>query len=270
MARRGFIVVLDVGKSLSKLTLWSPERQMVARRTRANLSYAADGFVSLDVPGITAWLAQGLTEFAGLGDIAAIIPAAHGAAACLVDAHGLSAAPLDYDAKPPMDIRRRYQTVRDPFALTGSPCLPGGLNLGAQFYWLEKAAPERMRDAQILTWPQYWSWALCGIAATEVTSLGCHSDLWMPIAGEPSPLAVSRGWRRSWRRCVRPAKCWARCRRHGARVAACRAIVWCYAASMTATPLCWRRANIRKLQAGPAPCCPPAPGSSPCAVWRLG
>ena len=194
MARRGFIVVLDVGKSLSKLTLWSPERQMVARRARANLSYNADGFVSLDVPGITAWLAQGLTEFAGLGDIAAIIPAAHGAAACLVDAHGLRAAPLDYDAKPPMDIRRRYQTVRDPFALTGSPCLPGGLNLGAQFCWLEKAAPERMRDAQILTWPQYWSWALCGIAATEVTSLGCHSDLWMPIAGEPSPLAVSRGW----------------------------------------------------------------------------
>jgi sugar (pentulose or hexulose) kinase len=194
MARRGFIVILDVGKSLSKLTLWSPERQMVARRSRTNLSHRVDGLLCLDVPGITAWLAQSLAEFASLGDIAAIIPAAHGAAGCLVDERGLRAAPLDYDAKPPLEIRRRYQTTRDPFAVTGSPCLPGGLNLGAQFYWLEKVAPERMRNAQILTWPQYWAWLLCGIAATEVTSLGCHSDLWMPIAGKPSPMAVSRGW----------------------------------------------------------------------------
>lgn len=194
MARRGFIVVLDVGKSLSKLTLWSPERRMVARRTRANLSHRVDGFLSLDVPGITAWLAQSLTEFASLGEIAAIIPAAHGAAGCLVDEQGLRAAPLDYDAKPPADIRRRYQASRNSFHLTGSPCLPGGLNLGAQLDWLESVAPERMRGAQLITWPQYWSWLLCGIAASEVTSLGCHSDLWMPVAGEPSPLAVSRGW----------------------------------------------------------------------------
>jgi sugar (pentulose or hexulose) kinase len=55
-------------------------------------------------------------------------------------------------------------------------------------------APERIRDAQVLTWPQYWSWLLCGVAATEVTSLGCHSDLWMPMTGRPSPMAVSRGW----------------------------------------------------------------------------
>jgi sugar (pentulose or hexulose) kinase len=192
--RRGFIVVLDVGKSLSKLTLWSPGRRMVARRAHANLSCSVGGFLSLDVAGITAWLTQTLTEFAGLGDIAAIIPAAHGAAGCLVDESGLRAAPLDYDAAPPRDLWLSYQAARDPFDLTGSPCLPGGLNLGAQLHWLEHVAPEAMRDAQILTWPQYWSWLLCGVAASEVTSLGCHSDLWMPIAGQPSPLAVSRGW----------------------------------------------------------------------------
>jgi sugar (pentulose or hexulose) kinase len=194
MVRRGFIVVLDVGKTLSKLTLWSPERQMMARRMRANHSSTIDGLLSLDVPGVTAWLAETLTDFARQGDIAAIIPVAHGAAGCLIDEQGMAAPALDYEAKPPDDIRRHYRAARDPFGLTGSPCLPGGLNFGSQLHWLENVAPDRVRNAQVLTWPQYWSWLLCGTASTEVTSLGCHSDLWMPMAAKPSPMAISRGW----------------------------------------------------------------------------
>jgi sugar (pentulose or hexulose) kinase len=185
---------LDVGKSLTKLTLWSPERQMAARRTRANFAGTSGDFLTLDVPGITSWLQESLMDFARQGDIAAIIPVGHGAAGCLVDEQGLCATPLDYDAKLPADIRQGYHAARDPFGLTGSPCLPGGLNFGAQLYWLESVATERVRNAQVLTWPQYWAWMLCGVAATEVTSLGCHSDLWMPLADRPSPMAVSRGW----------------------------------------------------------------------------
>ena len=196
--RRGYIVVLDVGKSLTKLTLWSPQRRMVDRRARANLSHDVDGFLCLDVPGITSWLEETLSQFARQGDIAAIIPVGHGAAACLVDDRGLAQPSLDYEDTPPEDLHGSYNAARDPFNITGSPCLPGGLNLGAQLFWLENAASrgtqDRAHDAQILTWPQYWSWLLCGIAASEVTSLGCHSDLWMPLAGGPSPLAVSRGW----------------------------------------------------------------------------
>jgi sugar (pentulose or hexulose) kinase len=192
--RRGFIIVLDVGKSLSKLTLWSPGRHMVSRRVRVNLSRTTDDFLYLDTPGITAWLEEVLAEFARMGDIAAIIPVGHGAAACLVDDMRISLPPLDYEARLPADLSDGYRAARDPFDLTGSPSLPGGLNLGAQLFWLENTEPSRARQARILTWPQYWAWLLCGIAATEVTSLGCHSDLWMPRTAEPSPLAVSRGW----------------------------------------------------------------------------
>ena len=192
--RRGSIVVLDIGKSLTRLTLWSPTRQLVARRARANCSQTADGFLALDVPGITTWLAETLREFAGHGDIAAIIPVGHGAAACLVDDDGLCAPPLDYESLPPAEIWRDYRAVRDPFDVTGSPCLPGGLNLGAQLYWLDSVTSGRAREAQILTWPQYWAWVLSGVTASEVTSLGCHSDLWNPLDGAPSPLAQARGW----------------------------------------------------------------------------
>jgi len=46
----------------------------------------------------------------------------------------------------------------------------------------------------ILPWAQYWSWLLSGVAASEVTSLGCHTDLWRPFERRPSDLAIKRGW----------------------------------------------------------------------------
>jgi sugar (pentulose or hexulose) kinase len=46
----------------------------------------------------------------------------------------------------------------------------------------------------LVPWAQYWSWLLSGVAASEVTSLGCHTDLWQPLARKPSDLAVRRGW----------------------------------------------------------------------------
>ena len=37
---------------------------------------------------------------------------------------------------------------------------------------------------------------LTGVAASEVTSLGCHSDLWNPHARAFSTLVGEMGWRR--------------------------------------------------------------------------
>jgi hypothetical protein len=49
-------------------------------------------------------------------------------------------------------------------------------------------------DVMILPWPQYWAWRFCGIPSSEVTSLGCHTDLWRPAEGRFSDLALRRGW----------------------------------------------------------------------------
>jgi sugar (pentulose or hexulose) kinase len=234
--RQGCIIVLDVGKSLAKLTLWSPERQLMDRRTRANIPTGTD-YPSLDVAGITNWLETGLKDFGRQGNITAIIPVGHGAAACIIDGDGLCLTPLDYEAEIPADLRARYLALRDPFSLTGSPALPAGLNLGAQLFWLDAIKPEATRRGRIVTWPQYWAWLLSGVAATEVTSLGCHSDLWLPRQGRPSPLALSRGWadqlaplRRAgdvlgpvtedWRnRCGLPADCMVLCGLHDSNAA---------------------------------------------------
>ena len=82
--RQGCVVVLDVGKTLAKLTLWSPERRLIERRIYRNKPTVSDGYPALDVKGIAAWLTDTLTAFARLGDIAAIVPVGHGAAACIV------------------------------------------------------------------------------------------------------------------------------------------------------------------------------------------
>jgi len=191
---KGSVVVLDVGKTLAKATLWSPARQMIERRSRPNERLLEDGLPCLDYMGIEHWLAETLEHFAQVAEIGAIIPVAHGASACLVDKDRLALAPLDYEAVLPDAIRRDYEALRDKFAVTGSPRLPAGLNLGAQLFWLQSERPDKFARGHILTWPQYWAWRLSGVEATEVTSLGCHSDLWLPAGKRPSPMAVKLGW----------------------------------------------------------------------------
>ena len=185
------IIVIDIGKTASKLTLWTRDGVVLDRRARAN---AADG-ASLDVAGIEAWLAATLTEFARQADVGAIIPAAHGAAAAIMRQNGEIWGPIDYERGISTEIMGQYGAMRDPFAHTGSPCLPNGLNLGAQLFALELEHPEALAGpSQILLWPQYWAWRLSGVAASEVTSLGCHSDLWAPAHATASTLATARGW----------------------------------------------------------------------------
>ena len=120
------------------------------------------------------------------------MPVAHGAAVAGIRDGALAFAPPDYETPLPADMLAQYRAGRDPFALTGSPALPMGLNLGAQLHGLE--ARGLLDGATLLPWPQYWAWWLSGEAVSEVTSLGCHSDLWAPAGATFSPMAVRRGW----------------------------------------------------------------------------
>jgi sugar (pentulose or hexulose) kinase len=183
-------IVLDVGKTLSKLSLWTPDGRLLERRTRPNPRSG-----TLDTRGMEDWIEKTLREFATLTHIGSIIPVSHGAAAAVVRDGALAQAPLDYESPVPESIRRQYDRLRDPFVTTGSPALPLGLNLGVQLFYQESLNAALFAGrAIIMPWPQYWSWLLSGVAASEVTSLGCHTDLWNPSTGSHSGLSVSRGW----------------------------------------------------------------------------
>jgi sugar (pentulose or hexulose) kinase len=186
------VLVLDVGKTHSKLTLASLEGRPQVRRVRANTPVVVDGRPSLDVDRIEAWIIDAITHLAAEARIVAIAPVGHGAAAALVAGDRLAAPVLDYEATPPAS---GYDAERDPFARTLSPRLPAGLNLGAQLDWQEALYPSVFGGkARIVPWAQYWAFRLSGVLASEVTSLGCHTDLWFPAERGYSDLARRRGW----------------------------------------------------------------------------
>ena len=191
------VAVLDVGKTHTKLTLITLDRGVVVSRGRANVPKIERGARFLDAEGIEAWVKTNLRELAREANVVAIVPVAHGAAAALVRDDRLLLPVLDYEAEVPAAISHAYQGLRDPFARTLSPRLPNGLNLGQQLFWQEEGHSDAgSPDTRILLWPQYWAWRLSGVTASEVTSLGCHSDLWFPYEGGFSELARVRGWDR--------------------------------------------------------------------------
>ena len=188
-----FAIVVDIGKTLSKVTVWSRQGILLGRQTRANASVVAGGIRRLDVAGIGDWLVSALAAYAGQ-PIEYIVPVGHGAGVVGIAEGALAFAPLDYEQAIPEDVAAAYRRARDPFALTGSPALPDGLNMGAQLHWLDCLDPRAMARATLLPWAQYWGWFLSGTAVSEPTSLGCHSDLWCPGDSAFSPLARRRGW----------------------------------------------------------------------------
>ena len=188
-------VVLDVGKTLTKASLWSASGTLIERRSRMNARLDVGGYLALDAAGIEKWLATTLREFSRMERVGHIVPVAHGAAAALIRAGKSHAPPLDYEFPIPAAIHGEYDEHREPFLLTGSPALPAGLNLGAQLHFLERTQPDIWQgEPTVLPWAQYWSWRLSGCAASEVTSLGCHTDLWYPAAAGYSRTAIDRGW----------------------------------------------------------------------------
>lgn len=191
----GRVVVFDVGKTLAKLSLLDAGGRLLEQMARRNLEVDISGRRCLDTEGIEAWAVEVMSEFARKGPVAAIVPVGHGAAAAIVRQGRLVCAVPDYEGPVSPELRRRYDALRDRFAVTGSPALPDGLNLGVQLYRLQDEQPELFRgDARILPWPQYWAWRMCGVAAAEISSLGCHTDLWRPGEDQPSILARSQGW----------------------------------------------------------------------------
>jgi sugar (pentulose or hexulose) kinase len=189
--------VLDVGKTHAKLSLVAEDGRIVAARSRANNVRRVGSIRVLDTDGIERWLVALLLELGKQWEITAIVPVAHGATAAFIAADGLAAPVMDYETAPPDEVMSAYRALRDPFDRTLSPPLPLGLNLGLQLFWQEKLTPDLWPGrARVLPWPQYWAYWLSGVAANEVSSLGCHSDLWYPRENRFSDLARSRGWDR--------------------------------------------------------------------------
>jgi sugar (pentulose or hexulose) kinase len=188
------IAVIDIGKTNAKVVLVSAHGEELDERRMPNSVLAGPPYPHFDTDALWQFILGALRDFAP--SITAIVPVTHGACAALVDADGELVLPvLDYEFDGPDGTRANYEPP--DFTQTGSPVLPGGLNVGAQLHYLETSFPQQIGEArQLLFWPQYWAFRLTGVASTELTSLGCHTDLWNVLEATPSSLAVQRGWNR--------------------------------------------------------------------------
>ena len=221
-----YSLILDIGKTHIKLSVLTPDLRSVATREARNRvltpptpSVAGDSatggapsYPQVDERYIWAWITGNLRELTAEFPIARLNITTHGATAACIRAEGsadttvedplqdsgLALPILDYEYEGIHDdptIANAYRGLRPPFAETFSPALPAGLNLGRQLHWLANQYPDAFANTRaIVMYPQYWLWRLTGVLCNEVTSLGCHTDLWNPGTKTFSSLVENMQW----------------------------------------------------------------------------
>ena len=192
-------LVLDVGKTNVKIHVLDGSQRSLAIYTKDNKTLDEPPYPHADVDGLWEWMMQVFRTCAAEHDIEAIAVSAHGATAALVDpsqpGNGLVLPIMDYEWRGVESIDASYEQLRPPFEETFSPRLPGGLNVGRQLAWQQHHFPKAFESAvALLMYPQYWSWRLSGKLVSEVSSLGCHTDLWSPTKRDSSSLVAGQGW----------------------------------------------------------------------------
>ncbi len=190
------IAVIDIGKTNAKLALVDGDSlSEIDMVTRPNTVLPGPPWPHFDLDGHWRFFLTHLADFHARHGIDAIAVTTHAASCVLLDRDGGLAAPmLDYEYHGPDRLAAEYDAIRPDFARTGSPRLPMGLNVGAQLHWMLHEMPDLdARLAHVITYPQYWGLRLTGQIASDVTSLGCHTDLWDPWRGQLSDLVGRLG-----------------------------------------------------------------------------
>jgi sugar (pentulose or hexulose) kinase len=186
MKKQPVIAIFDVGKTNKKLLLFDQEYAIVHEQSKKlDEIKDEDGFACEDVQELTTWVKNAFDKAVSdeRFDIKAVNFSAYGASFVYLDENGAVIGPLYNYLKPySKELQDRfYKTYGGESAIakqTASPVL-GNLNSGMQLYRLKHEKPELFEKIKYaLHLPQYLSYALCGEKHTDITSVGCHTNLW--------------------------------------------------------------------------------------------
>lgn len=187
------VAVLDIGKTNVKLALFDDGR-LLREKSAPNRVLPGPPYPHEDVESAWTFFLDALREAARTHQVSAIVPTAHGAAGALIGESELAAPVMDYEFTGVEVIEPEYAGLRPPFSESLSPKVPAGLNLGRQLAYQKWRWPDVFAKARhFVGYPQYWAWRLSGVAVSEVTTLGAHTDLWAPRQGQVSTLAKALG-----------------------------------------------------------------------------
>lgn len=180
------IAIFDVGKTNKKLFLFNRNYKVVYEHTeRFAETRDEDGDACEDLQSLREFVFNSLNKVLALKeyDVKAINFSAYGASFVYIDENGEAVTPLYNYLKPysPVLQQQFYNTYGGEAAFsscTASPVL-GSLNSGMQLYRLKYEKPEIFKKIKYaLHLPQYLSYLLSGKAYSDLTSIGCHTNLW--------------------------------------------------------------------------------------------
>lgn len=186
MIKLPVIAIFDVGKTNKKLLLFDRNYQVVLEESRQlEESADEDGFPCEEVETLTQWVKECVDRIGKdeRFDVRAVNFSAYGASFVYLDAGGKPAAPLYNYLKPfPDALRQKFYRTYGGESLvakqTASPVL-GHLNSGMQLYRIKEEKPDLFQNIRCaLHLPQYLSYLITGVQHTDITSLGCHTNLW--------------------------------------------------------------------------------------------
>ena len=180
------IAIFDIGKTNKKLFLLDEDYRIAGEWSgQFDESSDEDGYPCDDLEKLTAFIRNSLNELAVSNDhsVKAINAAAYGASFVYVNNNDEVAAPLYNYLKPyPAGLKKKFYDTYGgevDFSLrTASPVL-GSLNSGMQLYRIKYEKPGLFSAIKYaLHLPQFVSFLITGKAYSEITSIGCHTNLW--------------------------------------------------------------------------------------------
>ncbi|MCU0341943.1 MAG: FGGY-family carbohydrate kinase [Spirosomaceae bacterium] len=178
--------VFDVGKTNKKLFLFDENYQIVFEKNDTLPETTdEDGFPCEDVALLSDWVIgawQMVNVLPGF-DIKAVNFSGYGASLVNLGADLKPATPLYNYLKPyPEDLQKQFYDAwrgEETFAtVTASPVL-GHLNSAMLLYRLSHQKPDLFAQIKYsLHLPQYLSFLISGQCHSDITSIGCHTNLW--------------------------------------------------------------------------------------------
>lgn len=180
------IAIFDIGKTNKKFFLLDETYNIVLERSiQFDEITDEDGDPCDDLDGLTQWVTGTFSEVLQLKkfDVRAVNFSAYGASFVYIDENGNTIAPLyNYLKKYPDELKNKlydkYGGEKKISLETASPVL-GSLNSGMQLYRIKNE--KKLLYDQIgfaLHLPQYISYLITRQACSDITSVGCHTQLW--------------------------------------------------------------------------------------------
>lgn len=180
------ILIFDVGKTNKKILLFDQQYKLVYEESKQFSEIKdEDDFPCEDVQVLTQWVRESFLRLSDDGrfDIKAVNFSAYGASFVYLDDQLQVIPPLYNYLKPyPAGLQNQFYVDyggKSEFARkTASPVL-GNLNSGMQLYRLKFEKPDAFDKIRYaLHLPQYLSFILSAALYSEITSIGCHTNLW--------------------------------------------------------------------------------------------